>query len=700
MLMKRSASGRPHAKVSAKPPGSKKILIIGGVAAGATAAARARRLDEHTQIVVLEAGPYVSFANCGLPYYIGREIERREELILLQPEDFAARYAVEVHTHTAAVTIDRASRTVKARRTHPTLQVAEEISYSYDRLILAQGGRPVLPPLPGADLPHVFPLWTIPEMDAVESCIASSQTRNAVVLGGGFIGLEMAEALRRRGLRTSVVEMAPHVMPLLDDEVAAVLEQELRRNGVAVHSGRRALEIRAEAVLLDDGELIPADLVILAVGVAPAVGLAREAGLEIGKTGALAVNEYLQTSDPLIYAAGDMIEVRHRVSGQTVRLPLAGPANRQGRVAGTNAVAAEDAGRVAYRGVFGTSVIKLFSLEAGSTGLSRRQAEAAGISAQSVTIHKPHHAAYYPGARDLTLKLVYEMPTGRVLGAQAVGAGVDKRIDVISTALAGGLTVDDAAELDLAYAPPFSSANDPVNVAAFVAQNRLRNTAKAVTADEVTGAAIADGTLILDVRTPEEFEAAAVEGAINIEIDALRERLAELDPARPLLVHCAAGYRAHLATRILVQHGFRDVTNILGGFTSIERQAEAGVLDGLELNSNSAPVPGPCMSGPPPAGAGNSSPISSENGDGPYLVDVRSPEEYAAGHVPGAINLPVGEVMSRHQELAAVRAAGRKVVLYCASGSRSEYARLILNQLGVSGIENGGGYQEMMRRYS
>ncbi len=712
------------------------IVIVGGVAAGATAAARARRVNEHARIILLEAGGYISFANCGLPYYLGREIESRDALILQQPEEFARRYRVDVHLYTEAIAIDRANRTVLARRSHPHLALSEEASFPYDRLILAQGGRPVRPNLPGADRPHVFPLWTIPEMDALDRAIDSAGS--AVVLGGGFIGLETAEALVRRGLNVSVVEMAPHVMANLDDEIAARIEQELRGRGVHLFTGRRAATIDADAVILDDGRAVPADLVVLSVGVAPTVSLARDAGLAVGPSGGITVDEFLRTSDPAIFAAGDMIELPHRVSGRVVRLPLAGPANRQGRIAGTNAAspAASDTSTgstadpaagaspwLRYRGALGTSVIKLFDVEAGTTGLSAEVARSSGLEADTVTVHKLNHAGYYPGARDLTLSLTYEPASGRVLGAQAVGAGVDKRIDVIATALAGGLTIDDLAEIDLSYAPPFSSANDPVNIAAFMAQNRRTGYASSITVAELDdaveqrsrGAGADPVPLILDVRTPEEFAAGNVSGALNIELDQLRERVSELDPAQPVLVHCAAGYRAHLATRILRQSGFQTVMNIAGGFTSLVRRAEVRPFEAIAVTEYQAATP--C--GASGAGAAGSSPAEQPTGatagaqSGPYavgmepgtprgfdpattvVVDVRSPEEYREGHLPGAVNLPVAEIMSRYGE---IPTDGRRVIVYCAGGSRSEYARMVLAQLGVPGIENGGGLTQIMMK--
>lgn len=686
----------------------KRILIVGGVAAGATAAARARRQDENAQITLLEAGPYISFANCGLPYYLGREIKDRQELILQTPEDFSQRYNLTVHINTEAVAIDATNKVLTARRTEGRQGISEELTFHYDSLILAQGGRPIRPSLPGADQPHVHTLWTIPEMDALEQAIADESNKTAAVLGGGFIGLEMAEALRHRGMEVSVIEMAPHIMAHLDDEIAAVLEDELRDQGVSLYTGRRAEAICEDSVILDDKTEVPADIVLLSVGVAPTLQLAKNTGLAMGEGGGILVNEYLQTSDPGIFAAGDMIELTHRVTGLNQRLPLAGPANRQGRIAAANALARLSGEPLkGYSGAIGTSVVKLFGQNAASTGISMAQAKAAGIPAQAVTIHKGNHAGYYPGSRDLALKLTYRIPDGLILGAQAAGADVDKRIDVIASAITGQLTIHDLAELDLAYAPPFSSANDPVNIAAMVAQNRLSESSPAITAEELEETYDPNNDLILDVRTREEYEDGNIDGVLNIDLDELRDNLHRLPKNKRILVHCASGYRAHLALRILQQRGYTRVLNILGGFTSIERHAKVRPYSALTINFSQGLVSSPCMASAPsmddllsqagtPSQGDSNAPSSSQTASDtpdPLVVDVRTPEEFAMRAYPGALNIPLNELPSRYTEL---QPQNRQIIVYCASGARSSYAQMLLGQLGFTQVENGGSLMEML----
>ncbi len=428
-----------------------RLLIIGGVAAGATAAARARRVSEGAEITLLERGPYVSYANCGLPYFVSRDIGERSDLLLQTPEGFAARYRVTALTGTEALEIDRAEKRVRARGPQG------ERWFAYDKLILAQGGNPVAPSVPGADAPHVFQLWTVPDMDRVDAYIERERPRTAVVVGGGFVGLEMAEAFRKRGLETVVVELLPTVMAVMDREFGVRVAAELEENGVRVITGAgvKAVHRDPRAVELSDGRTLPADLVLFSVGVRPELALAKAAGLEVGLSGALRVDDRLRTSDPDIFAAGDMVEIEHRISGRRVRLPLAGPANRQGRVAASNALGVP----MRYRGALGTSVVKVFGATAGMTGLSERNARDAGFDAGVAVIHKDHHAGYYPGAEEMSLQLVYDRTTSRLLGAEAFGrAGVDKRIDVLAAALAGRMSLEEVAELDLAYAPPYSSA--------------------------------------------------------------------------------------------------------------------------------------------------------------------------------------------------------------------------------------------------
>jgi NADPH-dependent 2,4-dienoyl-CoA reductase/sulfur reductase-like enzyme/rhodanese-related sulfurtransferase len=545
-----------------------RLVIVGGVAAGATAAARARRISEDAEITVLERGPYVSYANCGLPYFVSRDIAQRQKLLLQTPEGFARRYRVTALVDTEALELDRKGKRVRARGP------AGERWLEYDKLILAQGGNPIAPPVPGADAPHVFRLWTVPDMDRIDAWIERERPRSAVVVGGGFIGLEMAEAFQKRGLTTTVVELLPTVMGVMDREFGVRVGEELERSGVhAVTGVGLAAVLPAEkAVELADGRRIPAEVVLFSVGVRPELALARAAGLELGPTGGLLVDERLRTSDPDVFAAGDMVEIVHKVSGRKVRIPLAGPANRQGRVAATNALG----GAMRYAGALGTSVVKVFEATAGMTGLTERAAREAGFDAGAAVIHKDHHAGYYPGAEELSLKLVYDRKSGRVLGAQAFGkAGVDKRIDVVATALHGKMTVDDLAELDLAYAPPYSSANDPLNLVAFVAGNDRAGFSPLVTAAALREElASATPPVVLDVRTEKEWKAGHVRGALHVPVDELRARVGTLPRGRRIAVHCRSGFRAHLALRTLKELGFEDVVNVTGG--SLSMQAEGG----------------------------------------------------------------------------------------------------------------------------
>lgn len=546
-----------------------RLVVVGGVAGGATAAARARRVDESADITLVDRGPYVSYANCGLPYVISGDIDDRQQLLLQTPEGFDARYRIKALVNTEAMEIDRAAKRVRLR------SATGETWLPYDKLILAQGGTPLLPPIDGGDAPHVFRLWTVPDMDRIHAFIAEQRPRTAVVIGGGFIGLEMAEAFHRRGVRTTVVELQPTVMSVMDPEFGTQVARELARNGVCVQTGVGVTSISADdkTVELSDGRRIAAELVLFSVGVRPELALARQAGLEIGESGGLHVDEYMTTSDPDIFAAGDMVEILHRVSERRVRVPLAGPANRQGRIAATNALGA----RIKYRGALGTSVVKVFESTAAMSGLSERAARSAGFDVGVAVIHKDHHAGYYPGGRELSLKLVYDRSNARLLGAQAFGdAGVEKRVDVLAMALHGRMTLHDLAEVDLAYAPPYSSANDPVNLAAFIGENDLAGFAPLVTAAELKHElASATPPVVLDVRTDKEFADGHVRGALHISLNGLRESLGTIPHDRRIVVHCRSGFRAHVAVRILKGHGFADVANLTGGWVSLE--LEGGV---------------------------------------------------------------------------------------------------------------------------
>jgi NADPH-dependent 2,4-dienoyl-CoA reductase/sulfur reductase-like enzyme/rhodanese-related sulfurtransferase len=539
-----------------------RIVVVGGVAAGATAAARARRVDEHADITIVERGPYLSYANCGLPYFISGDLNDRAKLLLQTPEGFDRRYRIKALMQTEVVAIDRAARRVQVRR------AGVESWLEYDKLILAQGGSPIMPTLPGADARHVFKLWTVPDMDRLHSFIAEEKPKTAVVVGGGFIGLEMVEAFRARGLAVTVVELQPTVMSVMDHEFGAQVEGELRRNGVEVVTRVGVVAVHEKEVELSDGRRVPADLVLFSVGVKPELTLAKSAGLELGTSGGLLVDSHLRTSDPNIWAAGDMVEVTQKVSGRAVRIPLAGPANRQGRIAASNALGEH----LVYSGALGSSVVKLFEATVGMTGLSEQLARTLGFGVGVAVIHKDHHASAYPGGKELSLKLVFDRHTRRLLGAQAFGhAGVDKRIDVLATALQGKLTIDDLAELDLAYSPPYSSANDPINLAAFIAQNDLSGFAPLLTAGQLKmELATQTPPLVLDVRTAKERALGFIDGSLHVPVDEVRASLERIPRDRRLVVHCRSGFRAHLAVRMLIESGYLDVRNLTGGWVSLE----------------------------------------------------------------------------------------------------------------------------------
>ncbi len=537
----------------------KHIVVIGGVAAGATAAARAKRLDGNVKVTIIEGGRYVSFANCGLPYFVSRDIEKRSELILQTPEGFMARYGVEVLLETKATAIDRAAKTVSVSGPAGVAEIG------YDSLILAQGGTPFMPPIAGSDADHVFRLWTILDMDGVHKYINERAPKSALVVGGGFIGLEAAEAFVARGLKTTIVELTPHVMPPADAEFGALIGRAFESAGAAVVTGRSVKAVRPGVATLDDGSEIAADIVLVSAGVKPNVDLAKAAGLAIGPTGGLVVDDHLRTDDPAIWAAGDMVEIKSRVSGKATRVPLAGPANRQGRIAATNALG----GSMRYAGATGTSVFKAVDQTFAMTGLSEKAAIAAGLDAAVATVHRYHHVSYYPGAEEMSLKLVYERGSGRLLGAQAFGKeGVDKRIDVAATAIAGGLGIDDLAELDLAYAPPYGAANDPINMAAFAAQNAESGYAPVASATEAWKLAREGAASIVDLRTNGDRRKNPAPSAVHVPLDELDWRMEEL-PAGPLLLLSRAGYESHIALRKLIGGGRTDARNISGGALSL-----------------------------------------------------------------------------------------------------------------------------------
>lgn len=560
-----------------------KMLIIGGVAGGATAAARARRNGESAQIVLIERGPYISFANCGLPYHISGMIAERDNLLVTSKTLFEARYRVDVRTQTEAIAIDRRAKTVRLRNLH----TGEEADESYDKLLLSPGGQAVHPKLAGIDSPRVFSLRNIPDLDRIMGHLTATKPRRAVVIGGGYIGIEMAENLHERGLFTTLVEGASHILAPFDDEMAAIVHSHMKDKNIELYLADKIERFEDKpdhtVVFLASGKRLQADIVVLAIGVRPETTLARAAGLELGPTGGIKVNDQLQTSDPDIYAVGDAVEVTQTISGQPALIALAGPANRQGRMAADNMLAAPGAPLQRYKGTLGTAILKAFDLAAACTGLNEAQLQANGLPYRATITHSGSHASYYPGAKQLSLKLLYS-PEGRIYGAQAVGAdGADKRVDVIATAIHAGLTVQDLCELELAYAPPFGSAKDPVNIAGYVASNVLNGSHEVITWRELRALDTAHTVQLVDVRTPEEFEMATLPNAQNVELDHLREWLHLLDKARPVVVFCQIGVRGYLAYRILKQSGFADVRNLTGGFKTYawatEKQANPDIFD-------------------------------------------------------------------------------------------------------------------------
>ena len=667
-----------------------KLLIIGGVAVGATAAARARRLNNNIEITILESGPDVSFANCGLPYYIGGDIKSRSKLILQSPESFREQYNVNVHTMTEAFEIDRESKTVKAfnRKT------GKNINYSYDRLILAQGGKPFIPGLEGADNSNVFSLWTLEDMDRIDSYIKENNPETAVVVGGGFIGLEMVEALRKRGLEVSNVELADHVMPMLEGEIAGFLQQELKDFGVNLYTGRSVTAIRKNSVLLDDGNEVDADMVLMSVGVRPTLRLAEAAGLEIGESGGLLVDKYLQTSDSSIFAGGDMAETTHRILGRKVRIPLAGPANRQGRIAATNALAEREEDKIAYNGAQGTSIVRAFEAAAGITGISLKQALNAGLDVQSITVHKENHVTYYPGAEMVTVHLVYDRKSGKILGAQTAGFnGSDKRLDVLSTAIAAGMTVEDIGELDLSYSPPFGSANDPVNMAGFAASNRIAEYSPAITVSELEDYLKDRKTAVIDIRDYFSFNNRHLEGASNIPEDRVSEAVKNLPDSAYLLVIDETGKTAHRVVRKLLMEGYENAFYVSGGYISLERYAAVSGFSFLPVPEKKIEAKSLSEEDSRHEEKGNDSTRENLKSSGKILIDVRTVEEYEMGAHPEAVNIPLDDL---EQSIEQLGDKNREIILYCASGARSAYGKRILDNLGFTNVKNGGGLMQIM----
>ncbi|MDH2903742.1 MAG: FAD-dependent oxidoreductase [Actinomycetota bacterium] len=531
------------------------VVIIGGVAGGMSVATRLRRLVEDASIVVLERSAHVSYANCGLPYYVGGVIEDEADLLLQTPESLHERFRIDVRVHTEALSIDAAARRVRVRN----LDSDEEYELTYDALVLSPGASPVVPPIPGIE--RAYPLRTVEDVERLSAEVQDSP-RHAVVIGGGFIGLEIAENLVHRGIPTQIVEAAPQLLAPLDPEMATLVADEVLRQGVGLHLGTSANSVAASSVHLSSGEEIDADLVVLAIGVRPDTALARGAGLEIGPRGGIAVNGFNQTSEPTIYALGDAAEKMDALDGSATLVPLANIANRHGRL-----VADHIAGReVRPRTTIGTAIVKVFDLTVATTGWSEKRLVAAGRPVVAVHTHPSSHAGYYPGARPMSLKILVDPTSGALLGAQGVGTeGVDKRIDVLATAIRGGIGATELADLELAYAPPFGSAKDPVNMLGYVAGNVLSGLERTAQWHEVEELRL-EGVTLLDVRSQREFERGSLPDAINIPVDELRERRDEV-PAGPMMVYCQVGQRGHVATQILNQWGL-DVRNLDGGYAT------------------------------------------------------------------------------------------------------------------------------------
>ena len=538
-----------------------KTVIVGGVAGGMSAATRLRRLDENAEIVVLERSGHVSFANCGLPYYVGEVITDRNALLLQTPASLKARFGIDVRVGTEAIEIDRAAKSIRVQ----DLSTGRTYVEDYDHLVLAPGAAPFVPPIPGVE--RALTLRNIADVDAMAAAVDAALARpepTAVIMGGGFIGVELAENLTERGVKVTIVELADQLLAPLDVEMAVLVEKHLLKHGVDVVTGASVTEICPETVALSNGQVLPAALVVAAIGVRPETGLAEAAGLELGERGGILVDEHQRTSDPAIFAVGDAVVKRDALTGSQALVPLAGPANRHGRL-----VADVIAGRaVSARPVLGTAIVGAFGLVAAATGWTEKRAVAAGRAVRIIHTHPANHAGYYPGAEGMSLKLVVDTDTDAILGAQGVGgAGVDKRIDVIATAMRGGLTASDLADLELAYAPQFGSAKDPVNMLGFIAENLRDGLTETIQWHEVA-AQVAAGVQLIDVRTPAEYARGTVEGAINIPVDELRARIDEVDS--DVIVHCQVGLRGYLAARTLAQHG-RRVRNLDGGYRTWAR---------------------------------------------------------------------------------------------------------------------------------
>lgn len=551
-----------------------KIVIVGGVAGGATAAARLRRLDERAEIVVFERSGYISYANCGLPYYIGGTIEDAEELILQTPDSFWDRFRIDVRTRQEVKAINVEEKTVTVRE----LDTDKTYEESYDKLILSPGAKPIRPQLPGIDSPHLFTLRTVEDTFRIHKAVSKQKPKTAVVVGGGFIGVEMAENLAALGISVTLVEKQTQLLSQLDADMASLVHAHMKSKGIQLLLGKSVagFEDKTSGIVtnIEADEPILSDMVILSIGVLPDSSLAADAGLALGFKNSIAVNDCMQTSNPDIYAVGDAAEITHSVSGQKALISLAGPANKQGRIAADHICGVAHT----YKGSAASSVLKVFDLTVASTGINERTAGAAGVDYEKIVLSPVSHASYYPGGKVMTIKLLFERESYRILGAQIVGSdGVDKRIDVIATAMQAGITAIGLKDLDLAYAPPYSSAKDPVNMAGFMVENIADGMVKQFHHEDIADLRSSENVILLDTRTPTEYARGHAEGFRNIPLDDLRERLAELDITKPVYVMCQSGLRSYIACRILTQNGY-ECYNFSGGYRfyqSIDAEKQA-----------------------------------------------------------------------------------------------------------------------------
>ena len=539
----------------------KKVLIVGGVAGGATAAARLRRLDESAEIIMFERGEHISFANCGLPYYIGGVIADRKALLLQTPDSFNRRFNVDVRVHSEVLAIDRGAKTVKVQN----LKTGETYTESYDKLILAPGGAPIKPPIEGINLDRVFTLRNVDDTDKIKEYISKNKPKSAAVVGGGFIGIEMAENLREAGLDVSIIELSDQVIAPLDFDMVCDVHSHLRRHGVALYLNNGFQKIVEQGnglrIVLQNGSL-EADMVILAIGVRPESQLAREAGLNLNERGGIVVDKHMRSSDQDIYAVGDAIEVTDYVTGQPAMIPLAGPANKQGRIAADNISGIPSE----YEGTQGSAVIKVFDMTVASTGINEKTTKRLDLNYDKVFLWLTGHAGYYPLSRPMSMKVLFEKEGGKILGAQIVGFdGVDKRCDVLAVAIRAGMTAGDLGRLELCYAPPYSSAKDPVNMAGYLIENVLTGKVKNFHWHKIDALHRDGSVTLLDVRSPIETRQGPMDGFINIPLDSLREKIKDMDPSKPVYVTCHSGLRSYAAARILTQNGF-DVYNLSGGY--------------------------------------------------------------------------------------------------------------------------------------